>query len=80
MVSSTRQFLMLFAAAVLLFTTSRAAPIVKRQATDHSVALKNYALGLFVGSQIAVSSINLIMLKFDYIRTLQYRTLLLAVS
>ncbi len=76
MVSSTRKVLLLFAVAVLLLTTSRAAPF-KRQAIDDSTALKNYALGLFVGSKSAVSSINpIIMLTFDYINILYCRTLL----
>ena len=55
MASSTRQIVMLFAAAVLLFTTCKAAPIVKRQSTNESDALTNYALGMIIGAHIAVS-------------------------
>ena len=58
MASSTRQIVLLFAAAVLLFTTCRAAPIVKRQSTNESDALANYALGLIIGAHIAVSYYN----------------------
>ncbi|XP_064387175.1 uncharacterized protein LOC135335607 [Halichondria panicea] len=54
MASSIR---MLFAAAVLLFTTCKAAPIVRRQSTNESDALTNYALGLIIGTHIANASL-----------------------